>query len=184
MNVIRLARGHRDQVSRASFAAWVFAVAACLAGVSGGAWAGDVPAALRAVPHAGPAGTPLEVKVLDGAPGDAPEAAVTNGSLDARFTLFVAQGSYALAAPRWLRLAPPLPINGKGSIPVVVARAGIDQRVQLFARCGGRSTALTPLAVLPQFAGAEDTVFGLPPCLDTDAPLYARVTRSGSATTD
>lgn len=169
-------------MSKAGFAGWIFCVAACLTASPGGAWAGRVPAALRAVPHVGPAGTPLEARVLE-AVSD-PPAAVTDGALDARFTAFVAEDSHAVAAPRWFRLALPAVSNRIGSVPVVVARAGMDQRLQLFGRCGGRTIALTSVAVLPQFAGAEDTVFGLPPCLDEGAPLYAHMTGSGPATAD
>jgi len=171
-------------VSRAGFAGWILALAAGLAGTPGGLRADSVPAALHAVPHAGPSGTPLETKVLDAAVGDPPAAAVTDGSLDARFMPFVARGSHAAAAPRWFRLALPAVTRRSGSIPVVVARAGMDQSVQLFAGHAGHATALTPVAVLPQFGGAEDRVFGLPPDLDTSAPLYARVARTGRATTD
>jgi diguanylate cyclase (GGDEF)-like protein len=155
---------------------------ACLAGAPGIGRAGPLPAGLHAVPHRGPAGIALEASVLDA--GDAPLAAVTEGSLDARFTPFNARGSYALLAPRWFRLARPAPTGSAGSIPVAVARTGMDQSVELFARRGGQAIAITPLTVLPQFGGAEDTVFALPPDLDTAAPLYARVTRTGRATTD
>ena len=171
-------------MSRAGFAGWILGVAACVAGAPGAVWASTVPAALRAVPHVGPAGTPLEARVLDAALGDAPAASVTDGQLDARFTPFVAEDSHAVAAPRWFKLVLPAVSNGTGSLPVVVARAGMDQSLQLFTPCGGRPVALTSVAVLPQFAGAEDTVFDLPPCVDAGAPLYARVTGSRSALTD
>ncbi|HXI68238.1 MAG TPA: diguanylate cyclase, partial [Steroidobacteraceae bacterium] len=42
----------------------------------------------------------------------------------------------------------------------------------------------TPATVVPQFGGAQDTVFVLPPGLEAGQPLYARVTRHGHATTD
>jgi diguanylate cyclase (GGDEF)-like protein len=122
--------------------------------------------------------------VLDAALGDAPVAAITGGSLDARFLPFVARGSHAVTAPHWFRLALPAVITRTGSIPVVVARAGMNQSVELFAARAGRATALSPVAVVPQFGGAEDRVFGLPPDVDTSAALYARVARTGPATAD
>jgi diguanylate cyclase (GGDEF)-like protein len=184
MNAFRLVRGHRDHVSSASFAGWVVIITAWLAGASGAVSAGSLPAALHAVPHAGPTGVPLDAAVLDAALGDPPVAGVTDGSLDTRFTPFTARGSHAVSAPRWFKLTPPARGSTAGSIPVVVARAGMDQSVQLFARSDGHALALALLTVLPQFGGAEDRVFALPPDLDASTPLYARVTRFGRATTD
>ena len=60
----------------------------------------------------------------------------------------------------------------------------MDQRVQVFARRVGESLSLTPATVVPQFGGAEDTVFVLPPGLDPGEPLYARVVREGHASAD
>ena len=71
-----------------------------------------------------------------------------------------------------------------GETPVLLARSGLDQPVEVFGRRAGGSVPLTPTAVIPQFGGAQDTVFTLPMGLDPGAPLYARVTRVGRATTD
>ena len=163
---------------------WV-AVAACL------------PLAIRAEPALVPElppvaqltpgnGAPIEVRVLDPVLGDPSVASVTAGRLDGHFGPFVAHGSHLLTAPLWFRL-PALgraPAQTAGQIPVLLARAGMDQTVQLFARRDGQSVSLAPATVVPQLAGAEDTVFVLPPGLDADQPLYARVVRHGHATTD
>jgi diguanylate cyclase (GGDEF)-like protein len=131
-------------------------------------------------------GTPIEVRVLDAALGDPLVAAITAGALDGHFVPFVERGSHFLTAPLWFRL-PALgraTADAAGRIPVLLVRAGMDQRVQVFARRDGESLSLTPATVVPQFGGAEDTVFVLPPGLDPREPLYGRVVRQGRATAD
>ena len=146
----------------------------------------DLPAIAQTIPANG---SPLEVQVLDEALGDPPAAAVTGGSLEGHFGPFEARGSHFRAAPLWFRL-PPLAGTETGAtvdagvIPVLVARAGMDQSVAIYVWRGGEAVPLAPATVLPQFGGAEDTVFALPPGLDAGQPLYARVARVGRATTD
>jgi len=168
--------------------AWLAAVGVCLAG-----WefaAGTVGVALRsviphAIPHSGPAGSPLEAQRLDPKLGDPGAAQVAGGSLDGYFTRFMPRGSHFEAQPLWLRLPPVSPAApGAAAIPVLVARAGIDQSISVFARRSGQPLALTPTTVLPQFGGAQDSVYALPAGLDPDTPFYVRVMRSGPAATD
>src|SRR5215472_15521292 len=131
-------------------------------------------------------GTPIEVRILDPALGDPLVGSVTVGALDGHFVPFVARGSHFLTAPLWFRL-PALDratADAAGRIPVLLVRAGMDQSVQLFAGRGSESLSLSPATVVPQFGGAEDSVFVLPPGLDPGGPLYARVVRQGRATTD
>jgi diguanylate cyclase (GGDEF)-like protein len=131
-------------------------------------------------------GAPIEARVLDPALGDPPAAAITAGTLDGHFAPFDAHGSHRLTGPLWFRL-PALgqaPADAAGHMPVLLTRAGMDQSVQVFARRGGESLSLSPATVVPQFGGAEDTVFVLPAGLDVGQPLYARVVRQGRATTD
>jgi diguanylate cyclase (GGDEF)-like protein len=126
------------------------------------------------------------VRVLDASFGDPAPAAVTGGSLDRHFAAFDARGSHLMTAPLWFRL-PSLvaaPAAPSGVIPVLLVRAGIDQSVAVFARHEDGSVPLSPAMVVPQFGGAQDTVFALPPGLDSTVPLYARVARLGGATTD
>jgi|HubBroStandDraft_1064217.scaffolds.fasta_scaffold15244_2 diguanylate cyclase (GGDEF)-like protein len=167
---------------------WLAAVGVCLAG-----WefaAGTVGVALRsviphAIPHSGPAGSPLEAQRLDPKLGDPGATQVAGGSLDGYFTRFMPRGSHFEAQPLWLRLPPVSPAApGAAAIPVLVARAGIDQSLSVFARRSGQPLALTPTTVLPQFGGAQDSVYALPAGLDPDTPFYVRVTRSGPAATD
>ncbi|HXO63843.1 MAG TPA: diguanylate cyclase [Steroidobacteraceae bacterium] len=168
--------------------AWLAAVGVCLAG-----WefaAGTVGVALRsviphAIPHSGPAGSPLEAQRLDPKLGDPGATQVAGGSLDGYFTRFMPRGSHFEAQPLWLRLPPVSPAApGAAAIPVLVARAGIDQSISVFARRSGQPLALTPTTVLPQFGGAQDSVYALPAGLDPDTPFYVRVMRSGPAATD
>jgi diguanylate cyclase (GGDEF)-like protein len=148
----------------------------------------DLPPIAENIPASG---SRLEVQVLDAALGDPPAAAVTGGSLEGHFERFEARGSHFRTAPMWFRL-PPLAGSGTGSgtaadagvIPVLLVRAGMDQSVEVYAWRAGETVALAPATVLPQFGGAQDTVFALPPGLDAGQPLYARVVRLGRATTD
>ncbi|MGC1727933.1 MAG: diguanylate cyclase [Steroidobacteraceae bacterium] len=163
-------------------------VGICL--VAGDLAAGQAGATLRsalphAIPHSGPAGSPLEAQALDPQLGDPAAAVVAGGSLDAHFVPFIPSGSHLQTQPLWLRLPPMSPAApGAATIPVLVARAGIDQPLTVFARHAGAPFALTPVAVLPQFGGAQDSVFVLPAGFDAAAPFYVHVTRSGPATTD
>jgi diguanylate cyclase (GGDEF)-like protein len=169
------------------FGGWLLGVALCVVGVGHATDRGTavLPELLpHAVPHGGPAGTPVDVKVLDAALGDPPTAAVTGGSLEQRFGPFTARGSHLATSPLWFRLSPAPPDTAPGAMPVLLARTGMDQRAEVFARRAGHTVALAPTTVVPQFGGAQDTVFALPPDLDVGAPLYARVTRTGRATTD
>jgi diguanylate cyclase (GGDEF)-like protein len=143
----------------------------------------DLPSVAQLTPANG---SPLEVGVLDASLGDPPVESVTSGTLDRYFGHFSSRGSHRLTAPLWFRL-PPLTASAPehGSpIPVLLARAGMDQTVQVFARHRSGSAALSAATVVPQFGGAQDSVFVLPPGLDAGAPLYVRVTRQGRATTD
>lgn len=167
---------------------WLAAAGVCLAG-----WefaAGTAEVALRsviphAIPHAGPAGSPLEAQRLDPKLGDPGATQVAGGSLDRYFTRFMPRGSHFQTQPLWLRLPPVSPAApGAAVIPVLVARAGIDQSLSVFARRSGQPLALTPTTVLPQFGGAQDSVYALPAGLDPDTPFYVRITRSGPAATD
>ncbi len=167
---------------------WLAAAGVCLAG-----WefaAGTAEVALRsviphAIPHAGPAGSPLEAQRLDPKLGDPGTTQVAGGSLDGYFTRFMPRGSHFQTQPLWLRLPPVSPAApGAAVIPVLVARAGIDQSLSVFARRSGQPLALTPTTVLPQFGGAQDSVYALPAGLDPDTPFYVRVIRSGPAATD
>lgn len=164
---------------------WVAAVTACLPLTAAAVptLVPDLPSVAQLTPANG---LPLEVGVLDPSFGDPTAASVTSGALDAHFVPFVARGSHRLTAPLWFRL-PPLSssISAGGSpIPVLLARAGIDQTVEVFARHLHGGSPLIPATQVPQFGGAQDTVFVLPPGLDVAEPLYVRVTRQGRATTD
>ncbi|HEV3286196.1 MAG TPA: hypothetical protein VG011_05550, partial [Steroidobacteraceae bacterium] len=148
-----------------------------------GALVPDLPPIAQLTPGSGAS---LAVQVLAAAGGDPSAAAVSGGALDAQFGPFEARGSHLRTAPLWFRL-PPLPGTGPAGdapIPVLVARAGMDQTVTAFAHGNAGPVTLQPVTVVPQFGGAQDTVFVLPPGLAPGQPLYARVARTGRATTD
>ena len=150
-------------------------LALCLAaGTAGAATAAAGAAALQA---------PLAVEALEPTGISPTGASVTDGSLDGHFRPFKARGSHLVTAPLWLRLRPPAPSAG-GETPVVLARSGVDQPVEMFARRGGAIVPLKPATVVPKFGGGQDTVFALNPPPDPATALYARVSRTGPMTTD
>jgi two-component system, sensor histidine kinase LadS len=126
---------------------------------------------------------PVDAQVLESAAGNPEPAAITSGALDRRFGPFISRGSHRLTAPLWFRLPAPTAAE-EGTNPVLLARAGMDQAVEVYARLGGHSVKLTPATLVPAFGGGEDSVYALPPGLDPGQPLYARVTRLGRSTTD
>ncbi len=125
----------------------------------------------------------LETKILEPAAGDPDPNPVAQGTLDGRFLPFVAHGSHFLSGSHWFRLAPPGPVS-PGESEVVVARSGLDQPVELWARQAGKAVRLALTSTIPRFGGAEDKEFALPAGLDAGRPLYAKVTRTGRAVTD
>jgi len=162
----RLALG-RQRLRRATFAAWL------LVGLA------SVPALGATSPIR------LPVRVLDESVQDAPVEAVTSGALDERFVAFVSRGSHLNTKPLWFRL-PALSADRAGGdgASVLLARTGMDQPVEVFARVSGETRPLTPTTVVPQPGGGQDSVFELPQGLDVGKPLYARVTRRGPLVTD
>ena len=125
----------------------------------------------------------LDTRILDSqVPAPAPEA-VIGGTLEGSFGPFASQGSHFLNGIRWFRIEAP-DAMAPGSTPVLVARSGMDQAVEIWGRKDGALLPLGLTSVVPKFGGAEDKVFALPSGLDPGQPLYARVTRSGRAVTD
>ena len=162
-------------------ASWLLSLAAAipLYGVLAAA-----PQGTSGPPQTAPTGQiPLETRILDSeVPVPGPEA-VAAGTLEDRFGPFASQGSHLLNGIKWFRIEPP-GATTPGGTPVLVARSGMDQGVELWGREGGVLVPLGVTSVVPKFGGAEDKVFALPSGLDAGQPLYARVTRSGRAVTD
>jgi diguanylate cyclase (GGDEF)-like protein len=154
---------------------WLLGLALCLTGGYAGA------ATASAGADDSPA--PLGVEALDPTGISPTRASVTDGSLDAQFRPFKPRGSYRITTPLWLRLLPPRPSAG-GETPVVLARSGVDQPVEMYARRDGMVVPLKAAAVVPKFGGGQDTVFALNPPPDPATPLYARVSRTGPTVTD
>ena len=154
---------------------WLLGLAVCLAG--GPVAAGSAPSTPSAFQ------TPLQVEVLDPAGPGPSVAEVTDGSLDPRFHPFSPHGSHLIKAPLWFRLPSPEAASDPGT-PVLLARSGMDQRVEIFARRNGQVVRLTATTVAPKFGGGQDTVFALNPPPDPGTALYARITRTGGTTTD
>ncbi len=173
--------GHRDRVRKPLLASWLLSLAAALPLYVSPA---QPPQAVPPAPEAGQAGTlPLETLILDQAVEDPAPEAVASGSLDARFGPYEVKGSHFMTKRHWFRIeAPARPLSGQ--LPVLLARAGLDQPVEVFGRSGGRVVPVALTGVAPSFGGAQDYVFTLPESLDAGAPLYARITRTGRAATD
>jgi two-component system, sensor histidine kinase LadS len=127
--------------------------------------------------------TPVDTQILDAAAAGSTPEAIGQGGLDGRFGPFGTSGSHFLTGTQWFRLRLLEP-GTPGTSPVLVARSGMEQRVEVWVRQGGRLVPLQVTTLIPKFGGAEDKVFALPPGLDPAQPLYARVTRVGRAVTD
>jgi len=154
---------------------WLWGLAVCLPGVV--LAAATDPASPEAVR------TPLAVEVLDSTGPTPAVGEVTHGTLDPAFRPFHPRGSHSITATLWFRLPPAAPAPASET-PVLLARSGMDQPVEVFAHRGGTLVALKPAMVVPKFGGGRDTVFPLDPPPDPGTPLYARVSRTGSTTTD
>lgn len=119
------------------------------------------------------AGTP-EVRVLDTKIADATASEIVSGSLDSHFT----QSSFREAASRgeifWLRIHSDSPLN-TDVIPVIVTHAGMSHEFQVYEPGSGHP--LPPAAHIPEFGGARDTAFVLPPGHST---VYVRVAPPGA----
>lgn len=154
---------------------WLWGLAACLAAEAAAAGTAPVP----------PSGfqTPLQVEFLDATDSKPTVAEVAGGSLDGRFRPFASRGSYSIDRLLWFRLPPPEAAAG-GETPVLLARSGMDQPVEMFARRNGTVVGLKAATVVPKFGGAQDTVFALNPSPDPGAPVYARISRTGATATD
>jgi diguanylate cyclase (GGDEF)-like protein len=138
------------------------------------------PHQVLAAPAAGT--TPLGTQILDAAVTSPDPEGLGQGALEGRFAPFRSAGSHLLTGTQWFRLDPP-PTGQRGT-PVLVARSGMEQALEVYGRQGGHSVPLEITSVIPKFGGAEDKVFALPTGLDPGKPLYARVTRVGRAVTD
>ncbi len=156
---------------------WLLSLAIMLSPLYGAAADGS-----QGAPVAEPV-SPLDTALLEAEAGDPGAAVVVPGTLDPRFGAFTARGSHLLTGSHWFRVAPPPPVAA-GQTPVILARSGLDQAVELWGRRGGRPAPLALIGTVPKFGGAEDKEFALPQGLDPQAPLYARVTRVGRAVTD
>ena len=125
----------------------------------------------------------MPVEVLDPTGISPTLTDVTTGSLDARFRPFRSRGSHSLTGTLWFRVPLPEVLAGTGT-PVLLARSGMNQPVEVLARRNGAVVPLTAAAVAPKFGGAQDTVFTLSPPPDRGTALYARITRTGATATD
>ena len=154
---------------------WLLGLAVCLAG--GPAAAGSAPSAATAFQ------APLQVEVLDPTVPEPTAAEVTGGSLDGHFRPFSPRGSHRIKTTLWFRL-PPLDPAPEAGTAVLLARSGMDQPVEIFARRKDKVVALQATTVVPKFGGGQDTVLALDPPADPGSALYARVSRTGGTTTD
>jgi hypothetical protein len=73
---------------------------------------------------------PVAAEVLEGSAGDPEPGIITSGTLDQRFGAFLSKGSHRLTAPLWFRLPAPTAAE-EGTNPVLLARAGMDQSVEV-----------------------------------------------------
>jgi diguanylate cyclase (GGDEF)-like protein len=124
----------------------------------------------------------LEIGAL-AARGRAPSAAeVTAGTLDRQFTPLASQALRQAAGTRWVRLQSTRALPA-AAVPVIVAEAGDELRLALYARSGsGPLAPLSRAAVLPEFGGTRQVAFLVPaPGLGTGQVFYARLHAEAAA---
>jgi hypothetical protein len=129
--------------------------------------------AATADPHQAPAApaagaVPLGTQILDAAVTSPDPEGLGQGALEGRFGPFTSAGSHLLTGTQWFRLDPPP--AGRAGTPVLVARSGMEQAMEVYGRQGGHSVPLDITSVIPKFGGAEDE-FALPSGLDRASPV-------------
>ena len=119
--------------------------------------------------------SPLDVTLLRPTTTETSPAAVTNGSLDSHFGTFEGYKATALAETLWLRLRPAAAFNPSGGLPVMIARGGWFERIEVFPAGPAVTGPLQHIIDLPEFGGAHQSVFVLPHGLSAGDSLYIRV---------
>jgi len=106
-----------------------------------------------------------EIRLLEGSAFEASVAAVTSGSLDARFEPVTLRDIRGRANPFWLRLQA-IEAFDAASVPVLSVCKGLSLPIQIYAAAPAAAApaAPTPLAraaTLPEFGGEQNVVFML-----------------------
>lgn len=116
-----------------------------------------------------------EVSVLDSTVADATISEVTGGSLDSRFIDSSFRESISRGDPIWLRIRSDKPLR-TDVIPVLVVHSGMLHKIQVYAADAKDGRPVPPASRRPEFAGARDTAFVLPPDRGT---VYVRIEPPG-----
>jgi diguanylate cyclase (GGDEF)-like protein len=131
------------------------------------------------------AATPA-IQALDPSITDATISEVTSGSLDGKFTSATGKEQASRGDVIWLRV-PAADSPGATANPVIVVHAGMLHGVQVYAARTGQ--VIAPVSRIPEFAGARDTAFLLPPATSptavadpatTPSALYIRISPPGA----
>jgi two-component system, sensor histidine kinase LadS len=121
------------------------------------------------------AGATPQIQVLESV-SDATTSEVTSGALDPRFTGASFRERAARGEFIWLKIQSDKPLN-PDVIPILVVHAGMLHKVQVYAGDRNEVRPLPVAASTPEFAGARDTAFVLPPGLGT---VYVHVQPPGA----
>jgi diguanylate cyclase (GGDEF)-like protein len=148
---------------RGLLAAWLLGLAAFIS-----------PAIVAAAERA------LDVWMLDVAASGPTVESVTNGSLDAHFGPMTGHAPNPAPETLWLRVRSAETFNPTG-IPVLIARMGWFQRVEVFPAGAAVSQPLSRATEMPEFGGAHDSVFILPGALKAGQSVYVRVATAGGS---
>jgi hypothetical protein len=144
-----------------------------------------------ASPQSATAAVPaLDVQLLSPATPDATVGSVTRGALDSRFTPLAGYRASAPAETLWLRLTLPDSFNpasiaatgvgvSMGGVPVLIARGGWFERIEVFQGGPAAGQPLPHATELREFGGAHESVFILPKGTAAGQPLYLRVATEG-----
>jgi diguanylate cyclase (GGDEF)-like protein len=116
----------------------------------------------------------FDIQVLDAAVMNPSMAAVTSGSLDAKFAPLASAKLRSRGGAFWLKLESAARFLPAG-IPVVVMHAGPRSQADLFAARGGSVVPLPLATQLPDFRGTRDSVFTLAEGFTAGQSLYVHI---------
>ena len=116
------------------------------------------------------------IQTLDSTVTDATISEVTSGSLDSRFTDSSFKEPIVRGEAIWLRM--PIAQTTRNRVnPVLIVRAGMFHKIQVYTVATGAVQPLPPAARIPEFAGARDTAFLLPA---GSGVVYVRIAPPGA----
>lgn len=119
---------------------------------------------------------PTDFQALDSTVADATISEVTSGSLDSHFTSSSLKEAASRGEVSWVRAHGP-DSSGNPTLPILVVHSGRLHNIQAYVAGTGTAQQLPPAGQIPEFAGARDIAFLLPP---GRSAVYVRIAPPGA----